>query len=85
MVAFYNFLIFYIFEGSTDLQNPNTVVIEILIPHQSGTIPLISTSRISDIQNLLTINHLRTVNHKCSNLVDLAEVLLRNCSIGGGR
>lgn len=51
----------------TDQKHPNTVKIDVKIPHQDGMVPLISTLPLHNIRYLLTDNLYR-VHHTCSNL-----------------
>ena len=66
------------FSGSSHRHHPDAVFIEVLVPHRDGMVPLISTSRISDLSQLFSTNALRISTHKCSNLVDFAEVSFIN-------
>ena len=57
--------LFYI--NDTDEDHPNTVQIDLKIPHEDGMVPLVSTLPIHNIRYLLTEKLFRT-HHACSNL-----------------
>ena len=54
--------------NDTDLSHPDTVRVDIQIPHQDGMVPLISTFPIHNVKQLLT-NKIYRAHHACSNLI----------------
>ena len=58
-----------VYVNSSNTKHPNTVKVEVSIPHQDGMIPLVSTLPLHNLKYLLT-QELYRAHHLCSNLYD---------------
>lgn len=63
------------FTGMTDDKYSNKVHIKLAIPHTDGLIPVISTKRLRSFKRILRPGVLRQAQHKCSNLLDVNELI----------
>ena len=63
------------FTGATDNKYSNKVHLKVTLPHTDGLVPLISTKRLTNFKRILRPGVLRLAKHKCSNLLDLNEIV----------
>lgn len=63
------------FTGATGDKYSNKVHIKLVLPHTDGLVPLISTKRLTNFKRILRPGVLRVAQHKCSNLLDLNELI----------
>ena len=63
------------FTGATGNKFSNKIHIKVILPHTDGLIPLISTARLTNFKRMLRPGVLRVAKHKCSNLLDLNEIV----------
>ena len=60
--------------GAEDATHPHQVRVTVLIPHVDGLLPALSTRPLHNFDLTLSSRAARLGNHRCSNLLDVAEV-----------
>ncbi|KAM6907319.1 FRAS1-related extracellular matrix protein 2a [Xenentodon cancila] len=62
------------YTGAEDLKHPNLIKLTVTMPHMDGMLPVISTRSLMNFDLTLSPDGTRVGNHRCSNLLDFAEV-----------
>ncbi|XP_062275710.1 FRAS1-related extracellular matrix protein 2b isoform X1 [Scomber scombrus] len=65
------------YTGAEDTDHPNLIKLTITMPHIDGMLPVVSTRSLSNFELTLSPDGTRVGNHRCSNLLDYAEVKTR--------
>ncbi|XP_040029913.2 FRAS1-related extracellular matrix protein 2b [Gasterosteus aculeatus] len=65
------------YTGTEDVDHPNLIKLTVTMPHIDGMLPVVSTRALSNFELTLSPDGTRVGNHRCSNLLDHAEVKTR--------
>ncbi|XP_068601427.1 FRAS1-related extracellular matrix protein 2b [Brachionichthys hirsutus] len=65
------------YTGTEDTDHPNLIKLTVTMPHMDGMLPVVSTRSLSNFELTLSPDGTRVGNHRCSNLLDYAEVKTR--------
>ncbi|KAM7412782.1 hypothetical protein PAMA_020251 [Pampus argenteus] len=65
------------YTGAEDSDHPNLIKLTVTMPHIDGMLPVVSTRSLSNFELTLSPDGTRVGNHRCSNLLDYAEVKTR--------
>ncbi|XP_034404830.1 FRAS1-related extracellular matrix protein 2b isoform X1 [Cyclopterus lumpus] len=65
------------YTGTEDAEHPNLIKLTVTMPHIDGMLPVVSTRALSNFELTLSPDGTRVGNHRCSNLLDHAEVKTR--------
>ncbi|XP_034024301.1 FRAS1-related extracellular matrix protein 2-like isoform X1 [Thalassophryne amazonica] len=65
------------YTGAEDPDHPNLIKLTVTMPHIDGMLPVVSTRPLSNFELTLSPDGTRVGNHRCSNLLDYAEVKTR--------
>ncbi|XP_068440165.1 FRAS1-related extracellular matrix protein 2b [Clinocottus analis] len=65
------------YTGTEDTDHPNLIKLTVTMPHIDGMLPVVSTRALSNFELTLSPDGTRVGNHRCSNLLDHAEVKTR--------
>ncbi|KAM8904737.1 FRAS1-related extracellular matrix protein 2b [Spinachia spinachia] len=65
------------YTGTEDIDHPNLIKLTVTMPHIDGMLPVVSTRALSNFELTLSPDGTRVGNHRCSNLLDHAEVKTR--------
>ncbi|XP_037631902.1 FRAS1-related extracellular matrix protein 2b [Sebastes umbrosus] len=65
------------YTGTEDTDHPNLIKLTVTMPHIDGMLPVVSTRALSNFELTLSPDGTRVGNHRCSNLLDYAEVKTR--------
>uniref|UniRef100_A0A3P8SR40 FRAS1 related extracellular matrix 2b n=1 Tax=Amphiprion percula TaxID=161767 RepID=A0A3P8SR40_AMPPE len=63
--------------SGADTDHPNLIKLTVTMPHIDGMLPVVSTRPLSNFELTLSADGTRVGNHRCSNLLDYAEVKTR--------
>uniref|UniRef100_A0A8D3E1N1 FRAS1 related extracellular matrix 2b n=1 Tax=Scophthalmus maximus TaxID=52904 RepID=A0A8D3E1N1_SCOMX len=66
------------YTGGEDTDHPNLIKLTVTMPHIDGMLPIVSTRPLSNFELTLSPDGTRVGHHRCSNLLDFAEVKTRH-------
>uniref|UniRef100_A0A672GUA3 FRAS1-related extracellular matrix protein 2-like n=1 Tax=Salarias fasciatus TaxID=181472 RepID=A0A672GUA3_SALFA len=66
------------YSGAEDADHPNLIKVTVTMPHIDGMLPVVSTRPLSNFELTLSPDGTRVGHHRCSNLLDYAEVKTRH-------
>uniref|UniRef100_A0A4W4F1X1 Cadherin domain-containing protein n=1 Tax=Electrophorus electricus TaxID=8005 RepID=A0A4W4F1X1_ELEEL len=71
------------YTGPDDSHHPNLIKLTVTMPHIDGMLPVVSTHPLSNFELTLSPDGSRVATHRCSNLLDAAEVRTRHGFVTG--